>query len=255
MTLELAAIQHDIVWERPDETLAAVRPLVLDATERGAQLISLTEMWACGFSMNTGVVAEQPDGPTASSMHELAQETGCWIAGSFPEHTAGHDRPTNRFLLAGPNGEDHRYSKTKPFSHGGETDHYDGGAPVEPIVINGVRITPFICYDLRFTDLFWNAAATTDLYLVPANWPAVRREHWMTLLRARAIENQAYVCGVNRVGPAADGLEHSGDSRIFDPLGNPIAEAPPGETHTMRASIDPAVVAEVRASFRFMSDR
>ena len=77
----------------------------------------------------------------------------------------------------------------------------------------------------------------------------------MTLLRARAIENQAYVCGVNRVGPAADGLEHSGDSRIFDPLGNPIAEAPPGETHTMRASIDPAVVAEVRASFRFMSDR
>ena len=118
MTLELAAIQHDIVWERPDETLAAVRPLVMDAAGRGAQLISLTEMWACGFSMNTGVVAEQPDGPTASSMHELAQETGCWIAGSFPEHTAGHDRPTNRFLLAGPDGEDHRYSKTKPFSHG-----------------------------------------------------------------------------------------------------------------------------------------
>ena len=176
MTLELAAIQHDIAWESPTETITAVRPLVLDAAEQGATLISLTEMWACGFSMNTEVVAEPPDGRTATTMHELAEETGCWIAGSFPEHTAGHDRPTNRFLLAGPNGEDHRYSKTKPFSFAGETDHYDGGTPVEPIVVGGVRITPFVCYDLRFTDLFWNAAADTDLYLVPANWPGVRRE-------------------------------------------------------------------------------
>ena len=157
MTLELAAIQHDIAWESPAETIAAVRPLVLDAAEQGATLISLTEMWACGFSMNTEVVAEAPDGRTATTMHELAEETGCWIAGSFPEHTAGHDRPTNRFLLAGPNGEDHRYSKTKPFSFAGETDHYDGGTPVEPIVVEGVRVTPFICYDLRFTDLFCNS--------------------------------------------------------------------------------------------------
>jgi len=255
VTLELAAIQHDIAWESPTETIAAVRPLVLDAAEQGATLISLTEMWACGFSMNTAVVAEPPDGRTATTMHELAEETGCWIAGSFPEHTADHDRPTNRFLLAGPNGEDHRYSKTKPFSFAGETDHYDGGTPAEPIVVEGVRVTPFICYDLRFTDLFWNAAADTDLYLVPANWPGVRREHWMTLLRARAIENQAYVCGVNRVGTAGDGLAHTGDSRIFDPLGEPLAEAPPGAVHTMRATIDPAKVAEVRSAFRFMNDR
>ena len=101
MTLQLAAIQHDIAWESPTETITAVRPLVLDAAEQGATLISLTEMWACGFSMNTAVVAEPPDGRTATTMHELAEETGCWIAGSFPEHTAGHDRPTNRFLLAG----------------------------------------------------------------------------------------------------------------------------------------------------------
>ena len=255
MSLELAAIQHDIVWETPTETMTAVRPLVLDAAADGARLISLTEMWSCGFSMNTAVVAEPPDGPTSTFMHDLATETGCWIAGSFPEHTVGRDRPTNRFLLAGPNGEDHRYSKTKPFSYAGETDHYDSGAPVEPITVEGVRITPFICYDLRFSDLFWNAAPDTDLYRLPANWPGVRREHWLTLLRARAIENQAYVCGVNRVGPAGDGLEHSGDSRIFDPLGEPIAEAPAGEVHTMRATIDPATVAQVRSSFRFMNDR
>ncbi len=255
MTLELAAIQHDIVWEQPEATMAAVRPLVRDAAAEGAQLISLTEMWSCGFSMNTAVVAESPDGPTATFMHTLAAETGCWMAGSFPEHTVGHDRPTNRFVLAGPDGEDHRYSKTKPFSYAGETDHYDGGAPVAPITIHGVRVTPFICYDLRFTDLFWNAARDTDLYLIPANWPAVRSEHWTTLLRARAIENQAYVCGVNRVGEAGDGLAHSGDSRIFDPLGAPLAEAPAGAVHTMRATIDPGVVADTRARFRFMDDR
>lgn len=254
MTIELAAIQHDIVWETPAETMALVRPLILDAADAGAELISLTEMWSCGFSMNTAVVAEAPDGPTASFMHEMAAETGCWIAGSVPEHTDGYDRPTNRFVLAGPDGEDHRYSKTKPFSFAGETRHYAAGEPVAPIEVRGVRITPFICYDLRFADLFWDAAADTDLYLVPANWPAVRREHWMALLRARAIENQAYVVGVNRVG-SGDGLDYTGDSRIIDPLGEVVGEGPAGEVTTLRAAIDAAHVADVRNRFRFMADR
>ncbi len=254
MTIELAAIQHDIVWETPAETMALVRPLILDAADAGAELISLTEMWSCGFSMNTAVVAEAPDGPTASFMHEMAAETVWWIACSVPEHTDGYDRPTNRFVLAGPDGEDHRYSKTKPFSFAGETRHYAAGEPVAPIEVHGVRITPFICYDLRFADLFWDAAADTDLYLVPANWPGVRREHWMALLRARAIENQAYVVGVNRVG-SGDGLDYTGDSRIIDPLGEVVGEGPAGEVTTLRAAIDAAHVADVRNRFRFMADR
>ena len=101
MTLELAAIQHDIAWEAPTETMALVRPLILDAAAAGAELVALPEMWSCGFSMNTAVVAESPDGPTASFMHEMAHETGCWIAGSVPERTDGYERPTNRFILAG----------------------------------------------------------------------------------------------------------------------------------------------------------
>lgn len=254
MTLRIAAVQHDISWENPSATMASVRPLILDAAASGAELICLTEMWSCGFSMNTAVVAESAEGPTATFMHDIASETGCWIAGSVPQHTDGYDKPTNRFILAGPDGEDHRYSKTKPFSFAGETDHYAGGRPVPPIVVNGVRITPFICYDLRFADLFWHAAAHTDLYLVPANWPGVRREHWMALLRARAIENQAYVVGVNRVG-SGDGLDYTGDSRVIDPLGEIVAEAPAGEVATLRATIDPAHVVEVRDRFRFMADR
>jgi len=252
--LELAAVQHDIAWESPTETMAMVRPLVLAAVESGARLVSLTEMWSCGFSMNTDVVAEAPDGPTATFMHDLAAETGAWIAGSFPERTPGFARPTNRFVLAGPDGEDHRYAKTKPFSFAGESDHYDSGEPIAPVTVHGVRITPFICYDLRFADLFWAAASATDLYLVPANWPGVRRSHWMALLQARAIENQAYVVGVNRVGHG-DGLDYTGDSRIIDPLGEVLVEAPVGEVATLRAGIDPARVADVRDRFRFMEDR
>jgi predicted amidohydrolase len=254
MTLELAAIQHDIAWEAPSETMALVRPLILDAAESGAELVVLTEMWSCGFSMNTAVVAESPDGPTTSFMHEMAHETGCWIAGSVPEHTDGYDRPTNRFVLAGPGGEDHRYSKAKPFSYAGETDHYAAGEPIAAISVKDVRVTPFICYDLRFADLFWNSAADTDLFLVPANWPGVRREHWMALLRARAIENQAYVAGVNRIG-WGDGLEYTGDSRIIDPLGDVLQAAPAGEMVTLRATIDSAHVADVRRRFPFMADR
>ena len=120
--------------------------------------------------------------------------------------------------------------------------------------MNGVRVTPFICYDLRFADLFWDVAADTDLYLVPANWPGVRREHWMALLRARAIENQAYVVGVNRVG-SGDGLEYTGDSRIIDPLGEIVQAAPAGDVTTLWATIDPARVVDVRKRFPFMADR
>ena len=252
--MNIVGLQADLHWRDPNANLAHFDGLLTGLETGEADLIVLPEMFSTGFSMNTDVVAESPDGPTATFMHELAAESGAWIAGSFPEHTPGFRRPTNRFVLVGPDGEDHRYAKTKPFSFAGESDHYDSGAPIAPIDVHGVRISPFICYDLRFADLFWAAAPSTDLYLVTANWPVVRRRHWTTLLQARAIENQAYVAGVNRVG-SGDGLEYTGDSRIIDPLGDVLRAAPPGEVVTLRATIDPAHVADVRRRFPFMADR
>jgi len=117
-----------------------------------------------------------------------------------------------------------------------------------------LRISLFVCYDLRFADEFWALAPDTDVYLVPANWPAARRLHWQTLLQARAIENQAYVVGCNRVGTAGDGTEHVGDSRIVSPLGELLATAAEGET-ILLADVDAAEVARVRDRFRFMADR
>src|SRR5207237_570429 len=127
----------------------------------------------------------------------------------------------------------------------GEHEHYAPGEKVITVEIDGVRVTPFVCYDLRFGDSFWNAADGTDVYVVVANWPASRRLHWQSLLVARAIENQAYVVGVNRVGNGG-GLDYAGDSRIVDPMGEVLAAAAAIET-VLVADIDPAVVKDVRA--------
>ena len=119
--------------------------------------------------------------------------------------------------------------------------------------VGGLRVTLFVCYDLRFADEFWSCAADTDVYLVPANWPASRRLHWQVLLQARAIENQAYVIGCNRVGDGG-GLSYVGDSRIVDPAGELLATAAQDET-ILLAEVTAERVAEVRARFRFMQDR
>ncbi|MEP6660111.1 MAG: nitrilase-related carbon-nitrogen hydrolase, partial [Acidimicrobiales bacterium] len=111
----------------------------------------------------------------------------------------------------------------------------------------------FVCYDLRFADEFWALAHDTDCYLIVANWPESRRHHWQSLLVARAIENQAYVVGVNRVGEGGR-LGYSGDSRIIDPLGEVIAGGARTEA-TLIAEVDPAMVRDVRARFPFLQDR
>ena len=160
-----------------------------------------------------------------------------WVGGSCPEIPAGaapdDQRPCNCFVLAGPDGTVHRYRKIHPFTFGGEERYFRPGDDFVTVDIEGLRISMFVCYDLRFADEFWQLAADTDVYLVPANWPAKRRLHWQALLQARAIENQAYVVGVNRVGEGG-GIAYCGDSRIVDPLGELLATAAHTETHPPR---------------------
>jgi predicted amidohydrolase len=138
-------------------------------------------------------------------------------------------------------------------ANAGEHQHYAPGAARLTVDVAGSRVSPFVCYDLRFADAFWPLAPTTDVYLVVASWPEARREHWRTLLRARAIENQAYVVGVNRVG-AGGGLHYAGDSCVIDPLGDVLVSAATIET-VITAEVDPATVAKVRAELPFLQDR
>ena len=250
--MRVAAVQHDIVWEDRDATLAHVTPLVASAVDEGARLVVLPEMFAVGFSMEPQRVAEPPDGPTSVWLQEQAARHDVWICGSIPEQRAGA-RPQNVLVLAAPDGATHRYAKMHPFTYSGEHEHYDAGDTLVTVDIDGLRVSLFVCYDLRFADEFWQLANDTDLYLVPANWPEARRLPWMSLLQARAIENQAYVIGCNRVG-TGNGLPYSGDSRIIDPLGEVLAGAALTES-ILLADISAERVAEVRDRFRFLQDR
>ena len=260
--MRVAAVQHDVVWEDGPATIARLEPLVGAAA--GAGLVVLTEMFPTGFSMKPESVAEPEDGPSTAWLRDQAAALGVWLAGSVPirpvanepgdaQHVGGRGRPVNRFLLAGPNGELEHYDKIHPFSYSGEQEHYAAGSRRVTFTVEGVRVTPFVCYDLRFADEFWAEAPGTDCYVVVANWPAARRAHWQALLVARAIENQAYVVGVNRVGEGG-GLPYAGDSRIVDPLGEVLAAAAVGET-ILLAEVDPAVVAETRKRYPFLRDR
>ena len=251
--MRIGVVQHDIVWEDRDANYARLAPQVARAAGAGAEFVLLSETFSTGFSMTPGI-GEPEGGPSSGFLLAQAAEHGVWVAGSCPEIAPGADLPYNAFVLAGPDGTVHRYRKLHPFTHGGEHERFRAGAGPVTVTVGGLRITPFVCYDLRFADVFWAAAAGTDVYLVTANWPAARREHWTTLLRARAIENQAYVVGCNRVGTAGDGTAHTGDSRIVDPMGEVLASAAGTETLVI-ADVDPAEVTATRDRLRFLADR
>jgi predicted amidohydrolase len=254
--MRIAAVQHDIVWNDRAANFARLAPMIAGAVGCGAELVLLTETFSTGFSVDTDDFPEPEGGPSATFLSEQAAATGAWVCASCPEvpADAGEDRrPYNSFVLAGPDGTVHRYRKIHPFTYGGEDKHVRPGGELLTVEIGGLRVTPFVCYDLRFADEAWQRAGQTDVYLFPANWPASRRLHWQVLLQARAIENQAYVVGCNRVGDGG-GLAYCGDSRIVDPTGELLATAAQGETIVF-ADVTAEHVAEVRTRFRFMQDR
>ncbi len=251
--MRIAAVQHDIVWEDRDANFERLAPQIAGAVATGAELVLLTETFSTGFSMTPGI-GEPEGGPSARFLTDQAAAHGVWMGGTCPEIAEDGDLPFNSFVLAGPDGTTHRYRKLHPFTHAGEHERFRAGEKPVTVQIGDVRVTPFVCYDLRFANVFWEAAPETDVYLVPANWPSPRRHHWQTLLLARAIENQAYVVGCNRVGTAGDGTEHVGDSRIVSPMGELLATAAGVETVVL-AEVDAAEVAATRDRLRFLPDR
>ena len=251
--MRIAAVQHDIVWEDRDANFERLAPRIAQSVAAGAELVLLTETFSTGFSMTPGI-GEPEGGPSSRFLADQAAAHGVWVGGTCPEIAEGSDLPYNSFVLAGPDGTTHRYRKLHPFTHAGEHERFRAGEKPVTVQIGDLRVTPFVCYDLRFANVFWQAGPETDVYLVPANWPSTRRHHWQTLLLARAIENQAYVVGCNRVGTAGDGTEHSGDSRIVSPMGELLASAAGVETIVL-ADVDPAEVTATRERLKFLPDR
>jgi predicted amidohydrolase len=254
--VRIAAVQHDIVWNDRQANFERLAPRIGEAAACGADLVVLTETFSTGFVVDVADIGEPEGGPSAQFLAGQAAEHGVWVCGSCPEipGDAGEDhRPFNSFVFAGPDGTTHRYRKIHSFTYGGEPKHFRAGDELTTLTIADVRVTPLVCYDLRFADEFWQRASSTDVYVVTANWPSPRRLHWQVLLQARAIENLAYVVGCNRVG-SGGGLDYAGDSRVVDPLGELLTTAAGDET-TLLATIDPQRVADVRTRFGFLDDR
>jgi len=249
--MKVALVQLDTVWEDAAASRARATPLLRRAADQGARLAILPEMYSTGFSMHPDRVAEPPGGPSEAFLVESARALGLHLLASVPQKDG--ERPKNVALLVAPDGAVTRYPKIHPFSFAGEDRVYEGGAGIVTASVDGVRVTPFVCYDLRFPEPFRLAADRTDLYAVVSNWPERRQAHLTVLLQARAIENLAYVAGVNRAGEG-DGVRYLGRSTAFSPWGERLVEA--GEIEdVVFCDVDPAVVARARETFPALRDR
>ncbi|MBF7731153.1 amidohydrolase [Pseudomonas sp. N040] len=242
--LELALIQTSLVWQDPAANCAQFELLLEQA--RGADLVVLPEMFSTGFSMQSAELAEPEDGPTSHWLSAQARRIGAVIAGSLIIQAAdGSYR--NRLLWARPDGSMAHYDKRHLFRMAGEHKHYAAGSEQVVLELNGWRVRPLVCYDLRFP--VWSRAAVgTDLLLYTANWPAARRQHWNRLLPARAIENLCYVAAVNRIGEDGKGCAYSGDSQVLDFQGDSLLNAGAG-SGVFRVTLKDSELAAYRERF------
>ena len=254
-TLRVALGEYDIGWHDADASLRAARELVARAAGEGARLVVLPEMTTTGFTMDVSQ-ATPLDGGDAARLASLARERSVWIIASVAatERAGGSTRAVNAAIVADPRGEIRAvYRKQKLFAFAGEHEHYAPGEEPAIVTIEGVRVAPFVCYDLRFPELFRAVAREVDAFVLVANWPAARRSHWDTLTRARAIENQAYMVAVNRIGRAG-GIDYDGGSVAYDPWGERLAEHRRGPGDPAIVDLHPARVAEVRKKYPFLED-
>jgi predicted amidohydrolase len=246
-------LQLDIAWEDKAANYEKVRRLVERARPERGSLLVLPEMFATGFSMNVATIGEPEHGPTAAFLQDLARQHGLYVVGGFTVKQPG-GRGLNQAIAIDPDGNEvARYSKVHPFSMGKEGQHYDGGR--DPVLFDwaGIKVCPVICYDLRFPELFRAATRRgAEMFLVIANFPAAREAHWTTLLAARAIENQAYVLGVNRAGKDP-WLAYPGRSMLVDPTGNAVADAGRDEG-AVSAPVDRHAIDAWRSDFPVLTD-
>jgi len=252
--MKIAGIQHNIIWEDPKANFTILQPMIEEAVTNGAELIVLPELFSTGFSMNTSKIAEKQGGPSSSFLVEQARQTGVMICGSVPSLQPSSENPQNCLIVAHPDGSLNQYAKKHLFTFAGEDNHYEAGTENLTLQVKELNVSFLVCFDLRFAPEFWNLAKETDLFIVIANWPESRSSHWKSLLQARAIENQSYIFGVNRIG-SGDGIEYSGDSCLFDPLGESVAAAPTNTPTVLMGEVEKKIVTETRQRFPFLDDR
>jgi omega-amidase len=251
--MKIFACQTNIVWEDKKANFKRVRQLLANTAIPPGSLIVLPEMFPTGFSMNVEATREDSPSETEAFLRTMAREFQCFVEGGLV--SAGSDgHPRNQAVVFSPQGDLlARYSKIHPFSLGGETQHYTAGTELVTFDWNGTSVCPFVCYDLRFPEIFRAGVQRgAQVFTVIANWPVKRIQHWVTLLQARAIENLAYVIGVNRCGTDPKYL-YTGRTMVVDPHGEIIAELKDEEA-ILESEILPEKVLSWRAEFPALRD-
>lgn len=289
--MKIALAQTDIVWEDKKANLDIAETFIKRAAEEKVELILFPEMSLTGFTMNVEVLGEYYDknnytknsssdtknstnsnfetssknmnndkshwnfNNTLEAIKKLSVKYSINIGIGYIEKELEESKGKNKYAVISKLGEViSNYTKIHPFTFGTESKYYCGGDKISYFNIDDFNLSSFICYDLRFPEIFQIASKETELITVAANWPKARINHWVDLLKARAIENQCYIAGVNRVGNG-DGIEYNGNSLIIDPLGSVIGSLLDGIEGLIVAELDVDLVHNQRKNFPLKKDR
>lgn len=254
--LKVTLIQTNLHWENIEENLRMFDEKI-NAIQERTEIVILPEMFSTGFSMAPERLAQPMDGSAVQWMKKKAAEKNIIITGSLIIEEDGHY--VNRLLWMQPNGVYGIYDKRHLFGYAGEHEHYQAGDKRLIAQVKGWKICLNVCYDLRFPVWSRNAispetgAPEYDVLINVANWPERRSTPWKTLIHARAIENQCYAIGVNRVGNDGNNIYHSGDSSLIDPLGE-ILYRKSNDEDIFTTTLERSRLDEVRKNFPFLKD-
>ncbi len=246
--LKVTLVQPDLFWEDRDPNRCNIAFMLKDVGE--TDLIILPEMFTTGFSMSPAKWSETEAGATLEWMKTIAKIKDAAVTGSIIIEENGNFY--NRLFFVYPNGEYLKYDKRHLFTLAAEDQHYAAGSEILIVDYLGWKIKPLVCYDLRFP-VWARNTEKYDLLLYVANWPAKRSFAWSQLLIARAIENQSYVAGVNRVGTDGNGFDYSGDSVMLNPFGEEMAKITNAEA-IKTVTLSKENLNKIRDKFRFLED-
>lgn len=249
--MKIVIVQPGIDWENPASNLDRLGELTT-TVPAGTDIIVLPEMFTTGFTMRATELAEEMNGPSVEWMKQVAEHHDCAVAGSIIITENG--KYFNRLLFAKPDKSVAFYDKAHLFGIEGETAHFAKGTKHLTQNFRGVNISFQVCYDLRFPVWSRNRGNGYDLLINVANWPESRKHVWKTLLAARAIENQCFVVGVNRIGADGAGNFYSGDSMVIGPRGELLASVEPYRQGTVSCEISITELREFRSSFPVWKD-
>jgi len=252
--MKAALIQLNSAWEDKARNLARAEELLREAAAARCDIAVLPELFATGFSMNVSRTAEDEGGPTDCFLAAAAKNHGIHIIAGLALKGQRGGKARNTASVYDPAGAAvARFTKLHPFSPAREGDFYDTGSHTVTFSIGSVTASVFICYDLRFPEAFRKVARAVQAIFVIASWPAERSLHWEVLLRARAIENQLFVIGVNRTGTDGRGIRHCGGSCVFDPLGKELCRGG-SDDELVICSFAHEESLQARAAFPFLKD-